>query len=88
MSNDFELSRRQVMLAGMSLSAFAAMPSAALSKTTSSPSTHNKGQLEMTSSFVETKDGVQIFFKDWGPKNAQPIVFHHGWPLSSDDWDA
>ncbi|WP_425989388.1 alpha/beta fold hydrolase [Ensifer sp. R-19] len=38
--------------------------------------------------FVETKDGVQIFYKDWGPKDAQPIVFHHGWPLSSDDWDA
>ena len=39
-------------------------------------------------SFVTTKDGVEIFFKDWGPKNAQPIVFHHGWPLSSDDWDS
>jgi non-heme chloroperoxidase len=37
---------------------------------------------------VATKDGVQIFYKDWGPKSAQPIVFHHGWPLSSDDWDA
>jgi non-heme chloroperoxidase len=37
---------------------------------------------------VATNDGVQIFYKDWGPKTAQPIVFHHGWPLSSDDWDA
>jgi hypothetical protein len=37
--------------------------------------------------FVTTKDGVNIFFKDWGPKEAQPIVFHHGWPLSADDWD-
>ena len=37
---------------------------------------------------VTTKDGVQIFYKDWGPKAAQPIVFHHGWPLSADDWDA
>jgi non-heme chloroperoxidase len=36
---------------------------------------------------VTTKDGVQIFYKDWGPKSAQPIVFHHGWPLSSDDWE-
>ena len=36
---------------------------------------------------VKTKDGVEIFYKDWGPKTAQPIVFHHGWPLSSDDWD-
>ena len=37
--------------------------------------------------FVKTKDGVNIFYKDWGPKEAQPIVFHHGWPLSADDWD-
>ena len=38
-------------------------------------------------SSVITKDGVEIFYKDWGPKDAQPIMFHHGWPLSSDDWD-
>jgi non-heme chloroperoxidase len=37
---------------------------------------------------VTTKDGVTIFYKDWGPSDAQPIVFHHGWPLCSDDWDA
>ena len=39
-------------------------------------------------SYVTTRDGTNIFYKDWGPKDAQPIVFHHGWPLSSDDWDA
>src|SRR3954452_25077901 len=38
-------------------------------------------------SFITTKDGTEIFYKDWGPKSAQPIVFHHGWPLSGDDWD-
>lgn len=38
--------------------------------------------------FVTTKDDVDIFYKDWGAKDAQPIMFHHGWPLSSDDWDA
>jgi non-heme chloroperoxidase len=37
--------------------------------------------------FVNTSDNTDIFYKDWGPKDAQPIVFHHGWPLSSDDWD-
>ena len=37
--------------------------------------------------FVTTSDGVDIFYKDWGPKEAQPIHFHHGWPLSADDWD-
>ena len=34
---------------------------------------------------ITTKDGVEIFYKDWG--KGQPIVFSHGWPLSSDDWD-
>ncbi len=34
---------------------------------------------------IKTKDGVEIFYKDWG--TGQPIVFSHGWPLSSDDWD-
>jgi len=36
---------------------------------------------------IITSDDARIFYKDWGPKSAQPIVFHHGWPLSSDDWD-
>ncbi|MES2175059.1 MAG: alpha/beta hydrolase [Pseudomonadota bacterium] len=40
------------------------------------------------SNFITTTDGVDIFYKDWGNKDAQPIMFHHGWPLSSDDWDA
>jgi non-heme chloroperoxidase len=35
---------------------------------------------------ITTKDGTEIFYKDWG--TGQPIVFHHGWPLSADDWDA
>ncbi|PZU05813.1 alpha/beta hydrolase [Sphingomonas sp.] len=38
--------------------------------------------------FVTTDDGAEIFYKDWGPKDAQTIHFHHGWPLSADDWDA
>jgi non-heme chloroperoxidase len=34
---------------------------------------------------ITTRDGTEIFYKDWG--SGQPIVFHHGWPLSADDWD-
>src|SRR5438874_13576106 len=34
---------------------------------------------------ITTKDGIEIFYKDWG--SGQPIVFSHGWPLSADDWD-
>ena len=46
----------------------------------------NQGEQAM--SYVTTRDGTRIFYKDWGSKDAQPIVFHHGWPLSADDWDS
>ena len=36
---------------------------------------------------ITTSEGTQIFYKDWGPRDARPIMFHHGWPLSGDDWD-
>ncbi len=41
----------------------------------------------MSSGYITTSDGTEIYYKDWGDKSAQPIVFHHGWPLSADDWD-
>ncbi|TWF52273.1 alpha/beta fold hydrolase [Neorhizobium alkalisoli] len=87
MSDEFNipLSRRHTLIAGAALSAATAIPSFAFAASTSAKP---KGNTEMTESFVKTKDGVEIFYKDWGPKDAQPIVFHHGWPLSSDDWDA
>jgi non-heme chloroperoxidase len=44
------------------------------------------GTDRMSSGTITVKDGTQIYYKDWG--SGQPIVFHHGWPLSSDDWDA
>jgi non-heme chloroperoxidase len=48
-------------------------------------SSQPKGFFSMNT--ITSKDGVQIFYKDWGPRTAQPIVFHHGWPLSADDWE-
>jgi non-heme chloroperoxidase len=41
--------------------------------------------MKMTS--IKANDGTKIFYKDWGPRTAPPIVLHHGWPLSADDWD-
>jgi non-heme chloroperoxidase len=50
----------------------------------------NQPRIERTADMatITTRDGVDIFYKDWGPRDAQPLMFHHGWPLSSDDWDA
>ncbi|WP_280992120.1 alpha/beta hydrolase [Ochrobactrum sp. 19YEA23] len=48
---------------------------------------HWYSQGETAMAFVQTQDGTEIYYKDWGPKDAQPIHFHHGWPLSADDWD-
>src|SRR5216117_4168551 len=41
---------------------------------------------DKTMNTITRKDGIEIYFKDWGA--GQPIVFSHGWPLSADDWDA
>jgi non-heme chloroperoxidase len=77
------LSRRQALAAGASITFAMAVP--AFATELSTPNT-SKGLPPMTTSTITTKDGVEIFYKDWGA--GQPIVFHHGWPLSSDDWDA
>ena len=81
------ITRRNAILAGAGLAATKAFPDAALAQTAqhlATPTTHSEGHSTM--SFVTMQDGTQIFYKDWGA--GTPIVFHHGWPLSADDWDA
>lgn len=75
---------RRGLLIG-SAGVLAAASGAARANTPATSVTRTERTTQMST--VTTADGVQIFYKDWGPKNAQPIVFHHGWPLSSDDWD-
>lgn len=78
--------RRDFLVLGLSAAALAALSSAPFSAA-SSATTPDLNNGIMTMSTVTTRDGVEIFYKDWGPKDGQPIVFHHGWPLSGDDWD-
>ena len=78
--------RRALLIASGAAVSLASLNIPVIAK--NSTSSQTQGSTDMTTSYVTTKDGVEIFYKDWGPKDAQPIVFHHGWPLSSDDWDA
>jgi len=83
---ELNFTRRRALLTATAIAATAILPSGALlaAEYTTQPS--NTGERKM--GYVTTSDGVDIFYKDWGPRDAQPIMFHHGWPLSSDDWDA
>jgi len=84
---ELNLTRREVLLGSTTIVAAAFLSpvsDAAAEYFPKQPS--NSGETNM--GYITTEDGVQIFYKDWGPKEAQPIMFHHGWPLSSDDWDA
>jgi len=78
------LSRRNVLVTAVAgaMSATLRVPSA------EGASNDSLTERSTTMRTVTTKDGVEIFYKDWGPRTGQPIFFHHGWPLSSDDWDA
>ena len=83
MTTTADASRRNLLLAAGVAAALPAIGGGAAAAASPSPT----GAKIMESDFVTTKDGTRIFYKDWGPKTAQPIVFHHGWPLSADDWD-
>jgi non-heme chloroperoxidase len=82
--NPVNLPRRHVIASGASaVAAAAALPLLAGAQNAFSAPAPKKTR--MSSGKIKTKDGVEIFYKDWG--NGQPIVFSHGWPLSADDWD-
>ena len=72
-----KVNRRSFMLTAAATAVAAALPRPI----------HAQTQGDFTMATIETRDGTNIFYKDWGPKDAQPVVFHHGWPLSGDDWD-
>ncbi len=78
--------RRALLMGGTAALALGSTISLADTAAPSSNPNHatSKGIARMST--ITTKDGAEIFYKDWG--SGQPIVFHHGWPLSADDWDA
>lgn len=80
--------RRDLLVGGLGAVALSILPlgaGAAPHRQTASPTASHTARTHTMSS-IKTKDGTEIYYKDWG--SGQPIVFHHGWPLSADDWDA
>ncbi|AOF92836.1 prolyl oligopeptidase family protein (plasmid) [Sinorhizobium sp. RAC02] len=80
-----EATRRDLLLGAAAGLAVLALPLDAAAQASTTEPNETKGTNAMP--FIKTADDVEIFYKDWGPRDAQPIVFHHGWPLSADDWD-
>ncbi|PRD42954.1 alpha/beta hydrolase [Phyllobacterium phragmitis] len=86
------VSRRRILFAGASIAAFpliAAATARAGGHTLSTPETQaqaTRTQGARTMSTITTRDGVEIYYKDWG--KGQPVVLSHGWPLSSDSWES
>lgn len=72
-----DLTRRKILKGATAAAAPLTLPTSILAQ--------SEGLFTMAT--ITTRDGTEIFYKDWGPKDAQPVVFHHGWPLSGDDWD-
>jgi non-heme chloroperoxidase len=86
-TDTYLITRRNALLtAGGATAAMAISPAFGVAANSAATPSFIEGNRTMA--YITTQDGVEIFYKDWGPKDAQPIVFHHGWPLSSDDWDA
>ncbi|MEL6114107.1 alpha/beta hydrolase [Photobacterium sp. SP02] len=81
LSRPVNVPRRQFLKTGAGLAAAAGLTAVS----SANPSQNATTQGDQTMSMITTSDGTQIYYKDWG--KGQPILFSHGWPLSSDDWD-
>jgi len=78
-------SRRDV-LTGVAIAAGLAVAPPAFAKAATAPKSDSSPSGSKVMNTITVKDGTEIFYKDWG--RGTPIVFHHGWPLSADDWDS
>lgn len=86
-AHESAMSRRSVILASAGL---AAVSPGLVAKAAAAASTASSGPAKVTTggSTFTTRDGVEIYYKDWGPKDGPVVILSHGWPLSSDSWES
>ena len=77
-----------VTIAASSINGFSTGQLAALGSAEAQAATAKGGPIGKTASTITTRDGVEIYYKDWGPRTGQPVILSHGWPLSSDSWES
>ena len=85
------LSRRSALFSGAGAAAAAvAVPLAAMAggSAQAAPAASGAGPVGQSVSTITTRDGVEIYYKDWGPLTGQPVVLSHGWPLNADSWES
>ena len=83
------ISRRSALFSSVGAAAAAvAVPLAALSTAAEAAPVVKGGPVAHSVSTITTRDGVEIYYKDWGPRTGQPVVLSHGWPLNADSWES
>ncbi|HEX2011326.1 MAG TPA: alpha/beta hydrolase [Roseateles sp.] len=80
--------KQLIALSALSLAASATFAANANAQSGAAAAKPAVVSVQPAGSYVTTRDGVQLYYKDWGPRDGQPVVFSHGWPLSSDSWEA
>lgn len=68
--------------------ALATLSAEAASPAQTAASMSSVGSVIQSASYITTRDGVQLYYKDWGPRDGQVVTFSHGWPLNADSWEA
>jgi len=83
MTQQINPSRRNAML-GSAVAAAATALAVVATEASAAPA----GKVTKTVATITTRDGVEIYYKDWGPRGGQPVILSHGWPLNADSWES
>ncbi|UXH79200.1 alpha/beta fold hydrolase [Roseateles amylovorans] len=84
--NALRLSKQFLALSTLAIAVAGAAATPAFAAPATAPA--KVAAAQPSGSYITTREGVQLYYKDWGPRNGQPVVFSHGWPLNSDSWEA